>query len=203
MTAEEDPRKARKAPRQARSRATVEAILEAATRILADEGMAGFGTNRVAERAGVSIGSLYQYYPSGDAILTELVRRMRLSMSDRLLNAIETAQGLPLEEAVPKLLEAALYQYETAPRLTAALEAVEARLPRDREVVTRRYSVRDAMTDCLRRRGVADAEVAAADVIAMTRGIVIGALGAGKIDYAALRARTARAALGYLTYRGS
>jgi AcrR family transcriptional regulator len=197
---EDDPRKPRKAPRQARSRATVEAILEAATRILEEQGLAGFGTNRIAERAGISIGSLYQYYPARDAILAELVRRMRLSMSDRLLAAIEAAEPLTLEDAVPKLLEAALHQYETAPRLTAALEVAETRLPRDKEVISRRYSVRDAMTDCLRRRGIADAEVAATDVVAMTRGIVMTALGAGNVDYAALRARTSRAALGYLTY---
>ncbi len=200
MMAEEDPRKARKAPRQARSRATVEAILEAATRILEEQGLAGLSTNQIAERAGVSIGSLYQYYPARDAILAELVRRMRLSMSDRLLAAIEAAQPLTLEDAVPKLLEAALHQYETAPRLTAALEAAETRLPRDREVITRRYSVRDAMTDCLRRHGVADPQIAAVDIIAMTRGIVMTALGTGNVDYIALRARTSRAALGYLAY---
>ena len=67
----------RKKPAQARSRATVEAILEAATRILRDQGLADLTTNRVAERAGVSVGSLYQYFPSREAILAELVRRLR------------------------------------------------------------------------------------------------------------------------------
>ena len=53
----------RKEPRQSRSRVTVEAILDAGARILSDEGWAAFTTNRVAEVAGVSIGSLYQYFP--------------------------------------------------------------------------------------------------------------------------------------------
>lgn len=63
---------ARKAPRQARSSDLVRAILEAATRILAEEGAARFTTARVAERAGVSIGSLYQYFPNKAAILFRL-----------------------------------------------------------------------------------------------------------------------------------
>lgn len=199
MTAADDPRKARKSPRQARSRATVEAILEAATRILEDEGLAVLGTNRIAERAGVSIGSLYQYYPSRDAILAELVRRMRLEMSDHLLSVMETARNLPLEEAVPMLLGAATHHYEMKPKLIAELEAAETRLPREREVIHRRLSVREGMVDCLRRRGVADPETVAMDLIAMTRGIVTTALRAGPVDYPALRARVTRAALGYLS----
>jgi AcrR family transcriptional regulator len=53
----------RKEPRQARSRATVDAIIQAGARVLGDQGWAGFTTNKVAEVAGVSIGSLYQYFP--------------------------------------------------------------------------------------------------------------------------------------------
>jgi AcrR family transcriptional regulator len=53
----------RKEPRQARSKATVDAIVQAGARVLGDQGWAGFTTNKVAEVAGVSIGSLYQYFP--------------------------------------------------------------------------------------------------------------------------------------------
>jgi AcrR family transcriptional regulator len=65
---------ARKTPRQARSRVTVEAILDAAAHILGERGWAGLTTNVVAEVAGVSIGSLYQYFPNKLA-LVEAVRR--------------------------------------------------------------------------------------------------------------------------------
>ena len=54
----------RKAPKQARARAAVTAVVEAAAHILERDGFAGFSTNAVAERAGVSIGSLYQYSPT-------------------------------------------------------------------------------------------------------------------------------------------
>ena len=64
----------RKAPRQARSRATIDAMLDAAARILGDRGWTGLTTNAVAETAGVSIGSLYQYFPNKLALI-EAVRR--------------------------------------------------------------------------------------------------------------------------------
>src|SRR6202012_5258111 len=63
---------ARKAPRQARSSQLVQDILTAAARVLMEEGAHRFTTARVAERAGVSVGSLYQYFPNKAAILFRL-----------------------------------------------------------------------------------------------------------------------------------
>jgi AcrR family transcriptional regulator len=65
----------RKRPRQERARLTVDAILEAAAHVFESEGYAAGTTNRIAARAGVSIGSLYQYFPNKDAILVALVER--------------------------------------------------------------------------------------------------------------------------------
>ena len=67
--------KPRKRPAQARSRATVEAILVAAAKVLQRQGYAATTTDRIAERAGVSVGSLYQYFPNKDAILVALTER--------------------------------------------------------------------------------------------------------------------------------
>jgi len=64
----------RKQPRQARSGATVDAILQSAAYILVKDGWQGFTTNRVAERAGVNIASLYQYFPNKESIVVELQR---------------------------------------------------------------------------------------------------------------------------------
>ena len=61
--------KARKVPGQARSQETVSVILEASARILESDGLRGFNTNAIAERAGVSVGSLYQYFSNKDAIV--------------------------------------------------------------------------------------------------------------------------------------
>jgi AcrR family transcriptional regulator len=65
----------RKRPRQARSRLTVEAILDASAHVFERHGYAAGTTNRIAQRAGISIGSLYQYYPNKDAVLVALVGR--------------------------------------------------------------------------------------------------------------------------------
>jgi AcrR family transcriptional regulator len=65
----------RRKPRQDRSRDTFEAIVEAAAQVFERHGYAAGTTNRIAERAGVSIGSLYQYFPNKDAIVLELARR--------------------------------------------------------------------------------------------------------------------------------
>ncbi len=67
--------KPRKAASQERARQTVEAILEAAAYILVRDGWDRFNTNRVAERAGVNIGSLYQYFPNKESIVAELQQR--------------------------------------------------------------------------------------------------------------------------------
>ncbi|HEY1709763.1 MAG TPA: helix-turn-helix domain-containing protein [Rhizomicrobium sp.] len=66
---------ARRAPKQARAKATIDAILEATAQILEKQGEKVFTTNHVAERAGVSIGSLYQYFPDKRAILREMAKR--------------------------------------------------------------------------------------------------------------------------------
>lgn len=62
----------RKQPIQARSRQMMADILEAATRVLTEDGLSQFNTNRVAEVAGVSVGSLYQYFPNKEALLLQL-----------------------------------------------------------------------------------------------------------------------------------
>jgi AcrR family transcriptional regulator len=73
MTSRSTPRiSSRKQPRQARSTALVTAILEAAIQVLAEEGAPRFTTARVAERAGVSVGSVYQYFPNKASILFQL-----------------------------------------------------------------------------------------------------------------------------------
>lgn len=65
----------RRRPKQARSLATFDSILEAAEQVLEREGPEGLNTNRIAERAGVSVGTLYQYFPDKAAILLAAARR--------------------------------------------------------------------------------------------------------------------------------
>jgi AcrR family transcriptional regulator len=65
----------RKQASQVRSRATVDALIEATARILVSEGFDRSSTNRIAEKAGVSIGSLYQYYPSKEGLVAAVIDR--------------------------------------------------------------------------------------------------------------------------------
>ena len=69
---------------QARARATMDTIFEATARIIERDGIAALNTNRIAERAGISIGTLYEYFPNKDAILIAMARR-RLAEDERLV----------------------------------------------------------------------------------------------------------------------
>ncbi|MDZ7926350.1 MAG: TetR/AcrR family transcriptional regulator [Agrobacterium sp.] len=96
----------RKEPRQERSKATVDAVIHAAARILSDCGWAGFTTNRVAETAGVSIGSLYQYFPDKISIV-EAVRHRHLQDCLTVMKSVAEQQcSLPqfVEELVTGMI---------------------------------------------------------------------------------------------------
>lgn len=98
MSASRNPRiSSRKQPRQARSSELVASILEAAVQVLASEGAQRFTTARVAERAGVSIGSLYQYFPNKAAILFRLQSDEWRRTTRLLADILEDATRPPLE----------------------------------------------------------------------------------------------------------
>lgn len=110
-------REPRKRPRQERSRATVEAILEAAARVFEEEGLSGATTNRIAERAGVSIGTLYQYFPSKESLAVALVEDHIREGLRRLRRWLAQAQGRPLSETLDFLVDGMLALHAHRPRL--------------------------------------------------------------------------------------
>jgi AcrR family transcriptional regulator len=83
----------RKAPRQPRARATVDAIIEAAEQLTRKLGITEWTTNHVAERAGVSIGTLYQYFPSKESLLTAAYLQRRTVRLDAITTALTTLGG--------------------------------------------------------------------------------------------------------------
>ena len=87
----------RKQPKQARSNELVATILEAAVQVLAKEGAQRFTTVRVAEKAGVSVGSLYQYFPNKAAILFRLQSDEWRQTGDLLRGILEDRSRPPLE----------------------------------------------------------------------------------------------------------
>lgn len=109
----------RKRPRQARSRATVETILQAGARILSDEGWAGFTTNKVADLAGVSIGSLYQYFPD-KLSLVDAIRRQHLDDCLAVMRQSK-AEGLAPVQFVANLVQAMIAAHSIYPGLHRVL----------------------------------------------------------------------------------
>lgn len=103
----------RRRPVQARSQRTVEKILDAAAHIFGQRGYAGT-TNHVAERAGISIGSLYQYFPNKDALLVALHDRHLNQVSHRLLGRGPVSGG----DAWVHWLVAELIAVNTQPEAT-------------------------------------------------------------------------------------
>lgn len=97
----------RKIPRQGRSRATVDAILDACAEGLVGRGYEALTTNAISERAGVSIGTLYEYFPNREAIAAALAGRAFLRLVDVMQGALQTciAEGLAEYEGVEHMLQ--------------------------------------------------------------------------------------------------
>lgn len=104
--------KARKQPKQARSQVTVDAIFEGTIQVLLSAGLHRLTTIRVAERAGVSVGTLYQYYPHKQALLFAVLKRHFLRMTKALGDAAESVHGSDLPTMV-RVIVAAYVQAKT------------------------------------------------------------------------------------------
>jgi AcrR family transcriptional regulator len=113
--------KPRKQASQARSRATVDALVEATARILVDEGFDKASTNRIAERAGVSVGSLYQYFPSKEALVLAVAERHNREIMQVVSEALDELVSLQVEAAVRRLVGVAIDGHRVNPELHRVL----------------------------------------------------------------------------------
>jgi AcrR family transcriptional regulator len=114
----------RKSPVQERSSATVEAILQATIQVLLKEGKERLTTTRVAARAGVSVGTLYQYFPNKKSLLQAVLRRHLEEVSGAVERVCREQTGKPLAEMVPALIHAFLTAKMRDPKASAALYSV-------------------------------------------------------------------------------
>ncbi len=94
----------KKKPKQARSQEMVEILLQATTRILRREGSQALTTNRVAEVAGVSIGSLYQYFPNKESLVDALRERYNAQFLQRLIRELAKFNARPFGEGLRELV---------------------------------------------------------------------------------------------------
>ncbi len=122
-SAREDPAafRQRKLPRQERSAATVDAIVEATARLLVERGYEGTTTRRVAERAGVSVGSLYQYFPSRDALVTAVIEHHVDEVLDGIGTLLRRLETAAIDRAVGEVVGAVLELHDRDPGLHVIL----------------------------------------------------------------------------------
>jgi AcrR family transcriptional regulator len=116
----------RKTPIQARSTVTVEAISEATIQVLLSHGAERFTTTRVAERAGVSVGTLYQYYPNKQSLLFAVLEHHMNNVATRVEAACESACYKPLAEMIKEMVEAFVNAKMERADISAALYRVAA-----------------------------------------------------------------------------
>ncbi|GAB3502696.1 TetR/AcrR family transcriptional regulator [Amycolatopsis cihanbeyliensis] len=134
MTSEQRRLQPRKQPRQVRAELTRQRILTAAAHIFAEYGYAAGTTNRIAEQARISIGSLYQYYPNKDAILAELLTR-HLD-GDRATATLSQYKGPPesLEDIIRVFVRTVIENHLDDPQL---LRIMIEQAPRSGELLER------------------------------------------------------------------
>ena len=168
------------------------AVVEAAAQILEDRGLAALNTNAIAARAGVSIGSLYQYFPGKEAIVAALIRREGLRF-EAALAGVETYRGLP--DALRALIAAGVVHQTGRPQLSRLLDLEEMRLGLADSVERTAQAATARIANVLADYGVVGPQTAAKDSLNLSRGMIDGDLKADPHD---LSARIARAVFGYL-----
>jgi len=199
--------KARKKPLQQRSQLMVEMILEATARVLSKRGYEGTNTNIIAETAGVSVGSIYQYFPNKDALIAALHQRMAQRIFAVIKAAIEQRPARTLHEAVATLVHAVIEAHLIDPALHRILESEFSFLDRPKTPGSVDMDIFEEIHALLERHR---AEVIAADlrlatyiVIHLTESLVHAAVLEPPPDLtlAAIEGGIVDAILGYLTYR--
>ncbi|QRK14134.1 TetR/AcrR family transcriptional regulator [Archangium violaceum] len=125
----------RKLPRQRRSRATVDAILQAAAQVLVEWGYEKATTARVAERSGVSVGSLYQYFPNKEALVAALLEKHAgelVAVAEAAFAGLKTAS---LEEGLKAIIRVGVDTHRISPALHKSLFEQVPRVGRMAEVM--------------------------------------------------------------------
>jgi AcrR family transcriptional regulator len=111
----------RKRPQQRRSRLTIDSLFEATIQVLLANGLDGITTIQIADRAGVSVGSLYQYFPNKRALLAAIVKRHVGGVADATIAACESAHGKTIAEMCATIMDAFVDAKTRRPDVSRAL----------------------------------------------------------------------------------
>lgn len=190
----------RKAPGQARSKETVNVILEASARILESEGLRGFNTNSAAAKAGVSVGSLYQYFPSKDAILLALIERFEDAAQEAINKALRSANGRPFKPSLSLFVRALVGMHYSRPSLNRVLEAEEDRLGGGSADFAFRPGLRDLLQEHKNEIAMSIAGATERVAMAIVRAVVDQGLAVGA-SQRSVEQHALRAVSGFLLYK--
>jgi AcrR family transcriptional regulator len=164
-------------PKQERAQQTINAILEAATQVLLREGYERASTNRIAHRAGVSVGSLYQYFRNKDAVFTALLD-LHATGYPEAMQRIRPTRERPLEDWLLDLTSHALRVVPHGPEIYRQLERVPHGALRSRAIAARQAIVALVRAELELHRDeliVGDLDLAAQLVVAASEGIAVNA----------------------------
>jgi AcrR family transcriptional regulator len=195
---------ARKKPLQERSRETVAVILEAAARVLEERGLEGYNTNAVAARGGISVGSVYQYFPNKDALTLALITRFEGEILETVQAAVATSEGKDLRISLKLLIGGLLRAHDGRAQLNRILETEESRLRHPSSASSTTLHLQKIVGNLLARHAseigapVGAAEIE--DLIVITRAMVDDAFERDISQLTASR-RILRAVEGYLHWR--
>lgn len=197
------PLKPRKQPVQARSEATVSALFEASIQVLLAVGYRKFTTTRVAERAGVSVGSLYQYFPNRQALITSVIERYLDGLRTTVEQRCRELRGCKLDHQVKGLVDAVIAAKWQNIEISRALHEPLADIGGARLVSASAAKIAGSVADVL--RSCADASFRDVDRLALLIVISCSSLlqaaitdHTGALDREALRAHMRAMVLGYL-----
>jgi AcrR family transcriptional regulator len=142
----------RKSPKQERSKDLVDAVMVAATRILESTGVEMLTTNKVAKAAGVSIGSLYQYFPGKDAIFSKVIERQLDAHTARYRQFVEDHKQDNSKTILTELINDVFDLFYERRRLFTALFNEVPKLKKTREVLFRRNKIVQVFAELLKER---------------------------------------------------
>lgn len=168
----------RKLPRQERSRATVDAILRAGAQVLARDGYNKASTNRIAELAGVSIGSLYQYFPNKDALVMAIAEEHSRTMVALLAEAAGH-RGESLEGAIRVFVRGMIRAHAIDPGVHRALVQQVLHLGIEayrNQQVAARLMVQRLLEEERKHLSVANPEVMSFVLVAAVEGVIHSAV---------------------------
>jgi AcrR family transcriptional regulator len=182
MAERQGPVPPRKNPSQARARRTVDLILEAATQILATRGEEALTTNHIAERAGFSIGTLYQYFPNREAILDALIERERESSETHIRVALAQVASGEVVDTVREIVRILINSFRRHGRVRKRFALSIMRLSVARGGQTRLDHVAGSIVEVWRSSSVrANRDLSDSEAFVLTRA-VLGTLRAAVLE---------------------